>query len=99
MIQTGDSISLPGPHQEHNVMSLHKVVCSHCNALLQTAKALPLGKQVKCPHCQQMFTVRSGRIEAPVAKPAMIGGPAPSGSHCPCRSLKQWLAPTRSGCR
>lgn len=42
---------------------INKVACPHCHATLKTARPLPLGKQVKCPGCSQMFTVTSEALQ------------------------------------
>lgn len=67
-------------------MPIRKVACSHCHAILKTAKELRPGKRVKCPQCGELFTVSSDAVQTspstsyPVAQPAAgAGGAKPSG--------------------
>jgi phage FluMu protein Com len=36
-----------------------EVICTNCNAILKTTRHMPVGSSMKCPRCQQTFTVES----------------------------------------
>lgn len=47
----------------------YSVQCTHCQAALKSAKPLRVGKNVKCPKCQQPFTVESSEPKPPHPNP------------------------------
>lgn len=75
-------------------MPIQKVSCPHCQAVLKTARAMPLGKQVKCPRCQQPFAVGSESIQAAPARSASAQAPSPILVAAP--ALGEFSGPSRS---
>ena len=54
----------------------HSIQCTHCQAVLKSPTAVPAGKKVKCPKCQQVFT--TGEAAAPPPAPEPVPAPAMS---------------------